>query len=127
MRPLRYGTAWLTTGVALVALVVYGSLAANPQGLAVMPLDKLNHLLAYAVLAFWATGLVHRTHYAKVALTLAVLGLGLEGLQYAMAQGRAAEPLDMAANLAGIALGLFAGMPFASGWTGRVEAWLADR
>ncbi len=126
MLPLRYGRAWVAIGVALLALVVYGSLSANPQDLLpVSPFDKLNHVAAYTLLAFWATGLVQRAHYGKVALVLAALGLALEGLQYAMAQGRMAEPLDMVANLAGIAAGLLAGTPFASGWTAGVEAWLA--
>jgi VanZ family protein len=125
MLPLRHGNVWLAAGAALVALVVYGSLSASPQTLPGMTFDKLNHFAAYAVLAFWATGLVRRPHYGKVALALAALGLSLEAAQYAMAQGRMAEPLDMVANLAGIAAGLLTGTPFASGWTGRVEAWLA--
>lgn len=124
MLPLTHARAWIAASLVLVALVVYGSLATGPQVPVPGEFDKLQHFGAYAFLAVWFAGLVMRRRFVGVAVGLAALGLALEYLQYAMQAGRYGDPLDLAANLVGIAAGLALGQWRAHGWALRVEAWL---
>ena len=87
--------------------------------------DKLEHLVVYAALALWFTGLVQRRRYWTVVLGLAALGLTLEYLQFAMHRGRMGDPWDMAANLLGIAAGVTLAVTRTGGWAPKVEAWLS--
>lgn len=127
MLTLAYRRWWVLASVALVAFVVYGSLSA--PGPTALPggVDKVEHFAAYLFLAVWFTGLYPREHYWTLALALAGLGLAMELLQYAMHLGRDAAPLDMAANVAGVAAGMALASVVTGGWAQRAEAWLARR
>jgi len=126
MLPLAHAPAWLVASLVLVAGVVIGSLALIGPDLPLPThFDKLEHLVVYAALALWFTGLVQRRHYWTVIVGLAVLGLTLEYLQFEMRRGRMGDPWDLAANLLGIAAGVTLAVTRTGGWAPKVEAWLS--
>lgn len=126
MLPLAHAPAWLVASLVLVAGVVYGSLALIGPDLPLpRNFDKLEHLVVYAGLALWFTGLVQRRHYWTVVMGLAALGLTLEYLQFAMHHGRTGDPWDMTANLLGVTIGVTLAVTRTGGWAPRVEAWLS--
>ena len=124
MLPLRHRRLWVAMSVALVAVVVYGSL--TPSLVLPVPgnFDKVEHFSAYCALALWFTGLFQRARYWRVAVALLALGLSMEILQGVMHMGRSAEVLDMVANTVGVVAGLAMALVLTGGWAGRVEAWL---
>jgi VanZ family protein len=68
--------------------------------------DKLNHLLAFAVLSFAAQGVAERPAAPRleVVVGLILYGLGIEAAQ-AWVPGRSSEWQDLLANAAGIGSG----------------------
>lgn len=71
--------------------------------------DKLYHLAGYAWLAFWPCfGFVRKRVGLAASLSMILLGCGLEYAQ-GHVPGRMASGWDMAANTAGVVLGLLAG------------------
>jgi VanZ family protein len=124
MIALRYRTAWIVASVLLVVLVIWGSLQTSVQSPALAGFDKVEHFGTYTLLAVWFTGFSRRSRYWIVALALVGLGLAMEIAQFTMQAGRVAEPLDMAANTAGVALGVLVATFGAGGWVQKVEAWL---
>lgn len=105
---MRLRTFWILAGLALVALIVWGSLAPVAVEMAFRWQDKFEHLLAYAVLAFWwlrlATSVSAR--WLTVA-TCALLGVVMEVLQ-GFTGYRLFDGFDALANASGamLALGL---------------------
>lgn len=124
MIALRYRSAWIVASVLLVVVVVWGSLQTSVQTAPMGGFDKVEHFGTYAVLAVWFTGFAQRGRYWLVALALLALGFAMEIAQFAMQAGRVAEPLDMAANAAGVALGVVIALFGTGGWVQKVEAWL---
>lgn len=99
---------WFFLAITLVAQVVglYSPAAPGPDG--VPGLDKLGHLLAFAVptaLAWWLGG-------RWLVPVLAVHAVVSEPLQHLLAPGRQLDWWDSVANLVGVAVGVVA-----------VEAW----
>jgi VanZ family protein len=125
MIALRHRGAWVLASIALVLLVIWGSLQTSVQGPTIDGFDKFEHLGTYAVLAVWFTGFFRRSRYWVVVLALLGLGLALEIAQFAMHAGRVADPFDMAANAAGVALGVGVAACLTGGWVRKVEAWLS--
>jgi VanZ family protein len=125
MLPLAHARAWLVASLLLVVAVLYASLAPLnlPENLP-SHFDKVEHAFAYMFLAVWFAGLVVRAHYWKIVLALAALGLVIEILQHVMAFGRYGDPMDMAANLLGVGLGIALASRRLGGWALKVEAWL---
>jgi VanZ family protein len=124
MLPLAYAPAWIAASVLLIAGVIFASLMPGPPGPDVGHLDKLEHALAYAMLAVWFTGIALRANYWKVALALAGLGVAIEFLQQAMTYDRVGDPWDVAANVLGIAAGVAFATRRSGGWALEVERWL---
>ena len=124
MLPLAHASAWLAASVLVVVAVIVASLVPGSQGPDTGQLDKLGHFLAYAGLAVWFGGLLVRGRYWTVALGLALLGIGLEGLQELVASNRTGDPRDVVANVTGIAAGLALSGWRTGGWALRMEAWL---
>jgi hypothetical protein len=58
---LRWLPLWLATGWLLVASIIYLSLAPAPPSIDLPEGDKLEHVLAYAVLMFWFAQMYYRT------------------------------------------------------------------
>lgn len=100
-----FRSAWSAIGIALLLLLVYGSLAPA----AVMPPlganDKIFHGLAYFSMMTWFAQMYAslRTRCA-VALTLVALGIAIEFIQPYV--NRQFDWYDMLANAEGVALAL---------------------
>lgn len=107
LKPFRRPWLWTGLWMLAIAIVVVGSLLPArelpPMGVS----DKLEHFLAYAVLAAGAVQLhQRRLSWGFVCVLLVFLGIGLEYLQGAMGMGRAADRMDALANTVGVLIGL---------------------
>ncbi|HEY8521187.1 MAG TPA: VanZ family protein [Gammaproteobacteria bacterium] len=125
MLELRYPWVWLVLGWALVAAVCVGSLVPGRvlQGVSIS--DKLMHAGSYCLLMVWFAGVYRRKVHWLIALTLFLLGLGLDLLQLGTAT-RSFDLLDVGANAGGVLLGLALSLWLLGGWCQRVERrWLA--
>lgn len=123
MIPLRFPWLWLALGWVLVAGVLIGSLLPGNSLSAVSIHDKILHSGSYFVLMVWFAGLYERRHHIWIALVLAAFGLTLDVLQGGIAT-RSFELADVAANGAGIVLGLAVSVWLLGGWCQRVERHL---
>ncbi len=123
MLALRYRPVWIAMSIVLLGIVIWGSLETKVPIL-IVPSDKVEHFGTYLFLALWFTGLVHRPRYAWVVAGLLALGASMEVLQYLMHAGRTADINDMAANTAGVILGLLLGLLLTGGWAQKIEAWV---
>ena len=124
MLPLAHVRAWFASSVLVVAVVIVASLVPGSTGPDTGQLDKLGHFLAYAALAAWFGGIFARGSYVAIALGLTLLGIGLEVLQERLATNRTGDPIDVAANVAGVLAGLALSWWRTGGWALRMEAWL---
>jgi VanZ family protein len=124
MLTLRYRRSWIAASLALVALVIWGSLQTAFDTGGMHGFDKVQHFGTYLFLAAWFTGLVGRKRYWLVVAGLLGLGLLLELGQFAMQAGRKGDPYDMAANTAGVTAGLLLAVAVTGGWAEKVERWL---
>lgn len=90
-------------GVVIVASLLPASdLPPMPKGA-----DKLEHFLAYFVLAGGAVQLyARRRSWAIAGLLLVLVGIGLEYLQASMKLGRTLDQQDALANTLGVIAGL---------------------
>ncbi len=122
--PLRFPWVWMSLGWLLLAGVVLGSLLPGSTVSAVALQDKLLHAGSYFVLMIWFAGLYERRRHIVIALGLLGLGAVLDALQGSVSS-RSFEWLDVAANGAGVALGLGLSLWLLGGWCQRVERYLA--
>ncbi|MFA7296472.1 MAG: VanZ family protein [Dehalococcoidia bacterium] len=100
-----------------VAAVIVLSLRPHPPQLpGLFGWDKVQHLLAYAVLIWWFRQAFRGG--IRWVLALVALGVGLEFLQ-ALTPNRVFDYADMAANVLGVVLGLVV----AATALGRTLAW----
>jgi VanZ family protein len=107
--PVReHARFWYLLGVMLVLAVVYTSLAPSKLLPHVSLSDKLEHALAYTVIAVWFGGLLKRSDYWRLAAVLLALGAAIEIAQGLMPFGRTADFADLSANALGILLGIAA-------------------
>lgn len=108
LRRLRWPRLAVAGWVVLFALVALGSLmpARDLPTPSVQGLDKVEHLVGYAVLSGYAALLfaTARARWAAAALVM-LFGLGIEFAQSVLTTSREADPADVLAN----ALGAFVG------------------
>ena len=109
VKPLRHARRWLllwwmaVAAVAVVELLPAMLLPPVPGGG-----DKLEHLAAYATLAFAAVQVFERRALWRVGLGLAALGMVLEVAQGTLTATRSFDLTDELANCSGVLLGLAA-------------------
>ena len=120
MLPLRYPKVWFALGCMLVIGVVVGSLLPGTLVDIVSINDKLRHASAYLMLMMWFAGLYRRALHPLVGAVLTALGVGVEFLQ-GLTATRHLDVYDMAANCAGILVGLVLSVWFLEGWCQRLE------
>lgn len=103
MRRLRFPHIWLGVGLLLVALLVGASFMPNfSPAIYFEHIDKLGHFVAYLAVTCWFSLLFTRNRDRwAIALTLVVLGAGLEYLQRFSAS-HVFEYADIGANAAGV-------------------------
>lgn len=121
---LRWRGAWIALWAVGWGLCVVLSLGPPVPG-ALPPFphaDKLNHALAYAVLAWWAMGcFASTTGRRRALLALLVLGAAMEWAQGALTVDRQRDGLDLVANAVGVGLGTALGLVLS------LPAWLEAR
>jgi len=129
---LRYSQRWKFAGYALLALVLVAALAPAswfwPTGttLLIVNLDKWLHGTTFIVLALWFSGQYARRSYWRLVMGLVAFGLLVEVTQR-MVSYRSADWLDLAADVAGVAIGMAIALAGLGGWSQRFEDWLQYR
>ena len=121
---------WLALWVAMIALVLVGSLmpAQRLPAPAFAGVDKLQHLVGYAVLAGYAVLLFARFRLRAVAMAgLVALGVGIEFAQEALTASRRADIADVVANTLGVLLGWSVQRTRLRDGLIRIDAWIAAR
>lgn len=120
MLPLRFPWLWMSLGWLLVAGVVVGSLLPGSAVAALAVQDKLLHAGTYCVLMVWFAGLYERRRHVLIAFGVLGLGVVLDLLQGTVSS-RTFDWLDIAANGAGVAIGLLLSLSLLGGWCLRLE------
>jgi len=109
LRAFHRTRLWLGLGVAMIAIVIAGSLlpAGELPPVPLMGFDKVQHLLGYFLLSAYAVMLFARMRtQALCAAGLVALGIGLEVAQASLTVSREADPADALANAMGVLAGL---------------------
>ena len=107
LKPFRCPRLWLALWCVAVLLVIVFSLTPPPPMALPRHGDKVEHVLAYAVLAAGAVQLfAGRVRLLGTGLGLVAMGVALEFAQGALTATRMADPWDALANTSGVMLGL---------------------
>jgi VanZ family protein len=118
LKPFRRPRLWL--GVWLVAVLVVATLSLTPPPPLPVPPggDKVEHFLAYCLLAMGAVQLfAPRAGWLLAGAGLVALGGGLEFAQAVFTETRMMDPLDALANTLGVVAGLATSMtPLRDAW-----------
>ncbi len=127
VRPeLRYRRLWFACGVALavlISIVCWVPMRELPKIESVS--DKLEHFVAFGLLAFWFGSIVVRRDLAWLAIALVGFGGLIELGQAAMRLGRQAEFLDLVADAIGVLLGLLLALTPLGRWAFWLETRIA--
>jgi VanZ family protein len=124
---LRFPRLWLVAGLMIAGLIAAASLA-PPKNLPDFRLwDKIEHMLAYVLLAFWFGSVVIRRDYPALVIALLAFGGAIELLQEAMGFGRQGEWRDLLADAGGIGIGMLIAMTPAGRWPLWAEGLLPGR
>ena len=125
--PLRLPWLWLSLGFGLVLLVIAGSLLSlRVHTVDISLFDKWVHAGAYLTLMLWFSGLYRRQWHLVIGLLLFALGLALDLLQ-GLLPTRMFDLYDVAANGAGIVVGLVWARFVFEGWCWRFEQLIFSR
>ncbi|MGH8187290.1 MAG: VanZ family protein [Steroidobacteraceae bacterium] len=121
---LRHPRVWLAMGWLLVFLATIASIVPlrnvpKPPGVT----DKMEHAVAYGLLAIWFAGIYPRSRYVMIGIGLFLMGIAIEWAQSAMQLGRESDFRDVVANSIGIVAGLTLALIWLGGWAQRVEGW----
>ena len=131
MLPLRYIRRWQIASLFFLAFVLIAALMPvfwflddKAGGLSWFERnDKWVHGFTFLCLAIWFTGLFQKKTYWQIGIGLLFFGLVIEACQR-MVIYRTADWTDVAANAAGIFLGLAIGVGGTGGWCLRAEELL---
>ena len=134
MLPLRYVRRWQLASIAILVLVLAATLmpavwffdSRREFVTWFIDVDKWLHGVTFTILAIWFSGQYKRGSYWRIMLGLVVFGLVIEGCQRLVTY-RSAEWFDVAADGAGIILGLSIALAGLGGWSLRLENWYANR
>jgi VanZ family protein len=107
LKPLRFPRFWLGLWWLAIALTIIVCLIPPPPLDLPPNSDKVEHFLAYFVLAGSAVQ-IYRTRAALLwaCVGLVGLGVGIEFLQGALTVNRMADPMDALANSVGVLAGM---------------------
>jgi VanZ family protein len=129
---LRYARRWQLAGALLLAISFCAAVLPELPFWSQLPkssfrhADKVLHLLTFVVLSIWFAGQYERSSYWRIGLGLVAFGALIEVIQSALGY-RMAEWVDLGADIAGIAIGLFLAGLGLGGWSMNVEKWLVSR
>ncbi len=127
MLPLSYPNHWRIAGIALLLIVLGGTLAPELgpwryRGSELLN-DKWAHGITFALLAIWYTGQYGRRSYWRLVSGLLVFGAFIEFCQSLLTY-RSAETADFAADAFGVLAGMLIAMAGLGGWSLRFESWV---
>jgi VanZ family protein len=124
---LRLRRFWLVAGWLLVLLIVYLSLRPGEALLPETISDKLQHVLAYAVLMLWFGNLyLQKLIRWRYAVGFVLLGVVLEFIQLVSGY-RSFDQGDMVADAMGVAVGWLLAPPRGPGFLAYLEQFLMSR
>ena len=134
MLSLRYAGRWRAAGLMLLILVLAATLMPAVWFVSdrrefiswLTNIDKWLHGATFLFLAVWFSGQYERRAYWRIAIGLLLFGILIELCQRLVAY-RTAEWYDLAADVAGIVIGLAIAAVGVGGWSLRAEGWLAQR
>ena len=133
MLPLQHRAFWRSLSLGVLVVVLVGALSPavwfgnKADALSLFKnADKWVHGTTFFVLALWFSGLVERRRYWLVGAGLIAFGALLEFFQLYV-RYRMADHFDIAANTAGILIGLAVATAGLGGWGLRAEDWYARR
>jgi len=134
MLPLRHARFWRIADFVLLFLVFLSALMPAvwfwDDKVKILSLfgnlDKILHGMTFFVLALWFAGQYRRPSYWRIAAGLMLFGCLIELCQR-MVGYRMADWADIAANTAGIIIGLTVAAAGLGGWSLRVEDWYSAR
>ena len=128
MLPLRHPGLWQLLGWLMVIFVIAASLVPSSVVEAVLGglSDKLEHAAAYGGLMIWFGGMFRRRLQPWIGLALVVLGGVIELLQ-GLTPTRTPDVTDLAADTAGVVLGLALSLTLLYAWCQRIEGAFAVR
>ena len=134
MLPLRHAAAWRVAGTALLGMVLVATLLpatwVMPAGSSLLDwvphADKWGHGATFLFLAAWFSGQFRPRSYWLIGLGLLLFAFLTEGCQYLVAY-RTADWFDIAADAAGIIVGLTVATAGLGGWSLRAEQWYWQR
>jgi len=107
LKPLRRPYLWLGAWLLAVLVVCVASLTPPPPMELPRHGDKVEHFLAYALLAASAVQVFRPGRLLWiVGIGLVLMGVGLEFAQGALTETRMADPADAVANATGVLAGL---------------------
>jgi VanZ family protein len=101
---LEFPRLWWFIGWALVAFILYSTLAPSADVPNLHIWDKLEHAGAFFGLTLWFGGLIRRSRYALLALWMLLLGVAIELAQGYMGWGRDMDIHDFYADAIGVAV-----------------------
>lgn len=122
---LRHVWLWMLIGWLLVAGIILASVIPDVR-LAVLSSgmsDKIAHGFSYFLLMLWFSGLYMRRYQLVVAVSVIVLGMVLEAIQWQLPY-RMFDLNDLLANLIGVASGFIFAILLSAGWCQRIEMYL---
>jgi len=107
LKPLRFPRVWLALWWLAIAITIVVCLIPPPPLALPQNSDKVEHFLAYFLLAAAAVQ-IYRTRAALLwaGAGLVLLGVGIEFLQGALTTDRMADPMDALANSIGVVVGM---------------------
>ena len=128
MLPLRYAARWRVASIVLLTLVLISTLMPavwfwpDRSGLVnwFVHVDKWLHGITFVFLAVWFAGQYRRKSYWRIGVGLLFFGVLIEACQRLVTY-RSADWLDIAADAAGIAVGMAVAIAGLGGWSLWVE------
>lgn len=119
---LRFRRLWFCAGLAIaVAIAVVCLMPGSSIPQLKLLSDKVEHALAFGMLAFWFGSILVRRDLLWLALALVAFGGLIEVAQGLMRLGRDADLLDVVADSVGIVAGMLLALTPLGRWAGFIE------
>jgi len=134
MLPLKNAGRWRALSAVILVLVLIAALSpvlwffdSRMSALSWFEnADKWLHALTFVALSIWFSGLYAKGSWWRIAIGLMLFGFIVEFCQLQVSY-RMADWLDIAANTAGIIVGLTVATAGLGGWALRFEDWYSRR